>query len=207
MTVCLPLVWTKGIMKTTVFIDRDGTINRDVGYLTHPNQLELIPRAAAAISNLNRAGLLVVVVSNQAGIAKGFIQEKQVPAIHEVFLEILSQEGARIDGFYYCPHHPQGLVKKYTCSCICRKPAPGLLLRASEEMHIDLARSYVVGDKVSDMQLAHNVGATAVMVLTGHGRRHQSNYPADCHRPHYTCNDLYDAVQWILKNNKEQKEE
>lgn len=194
-------------MKTTVFIDRDGTINRDVGYLNHPNQLELIPGAAAAISNLNRAGLLVVVVSNQAGIAKGFIQEKQVPAIHEAFLEILSQEGARIDGFYYCPHHPQGLVKKYTCSCICRKPAPGLLLRASEEMNIDLARSYVVGDKVSDMQLAHNVGATAVMVLTGHGRRHQSNYPADCHRPHYTCNDLYDAVQWILKNNKEQKEE
>ena len=192
-------------MKKTVFLDRDGTINQDIGYLNHPDQLELIPRAADAIRLLNDAGFLVVVITNQAGVAKGLIPEEQLPAIQEAFFSLLQKEGAEIDGYYFCPHYPEGSVEKYTCSCECRKPAPGLLLKASEDMDIDFKRSYVVGDKVSDVQLAHNVGATGVLVLTGYGRDELNRYPEDYAPSHYTCNDLYDAVQWILKQNNERK--
>ncbi len=186
-------------MKQAVFLDRDGTINRDVGYLSNPDQLELIPGSAEAIRILNSAEFSVVIISNQAGIAKGLIQEGQLPEIQKVLLAMLQNEDAKVDGFYYCPHHPEGSVKKFSCSCQCRKPAPGLLLKASEEMDIDLSRSYVVGDKMSDVQLAHNVGAVGIMVLTGHGRKEQRGYPPTIKPPDYTCNDLYDAVRCIIK--------
>jgi D-glycero-D-manno-heptose 1,7-bisphosphate phosphatase len=188
-------------MKQAVFLDRDGTINRDIGYLNHPDQLELIPGAAEAIRLLNNASFLAVVITNQAGVAKGLIPEEQLPAIQEAFFSLLQKEGAEIDGYYFCPHYPEGSVEKYACPCECRKPAPGLLVKASEDMNIDLKSSYVVGDKVSDVQLAHNVEATAVLVLTGYGRDELNRYPKEYAPPHYTCNDLYEAVQWILKHN------
>ncbi len=189
-------------MRPAIFLDRDGTINQDVGYLNHPDQLELIPGAARALKILNSAGFPIVIITNQAGVAKGLIAEEQLPAIKEAFFEILEKQGLKVDGYYYCPHHPGGSVEKYAQKCECRKPAPGLLLKASRDLNIDLKRSYVVGDKASDVQLAHNVGATGIMVLTGHGREDLRTYPEDYALPHHTCKDLYEAVQWILRQNE-----
>jgi len=185
-----------------VFLDRDGTINTDVGYLNHPDQLELIPRSAQAIKLLNEAGFKTVVITNQAGIAKGLLQETLLPEIHQRLIVLLDETGARIDRFYYCPHHPEAAVEQYRMECQCRKPFPGMVLQAAAELGIDVTRSYVIGDKSCDIELAHNVGARAIMVMTGYG-------PVEVNRlreallapPHFTATDLYDAVQFILNDS------
>jgi len=187
--------------KKAVFLDRDGTVNREVHYLSHPDQLELLEGAAASIALLNQAGFLVVVITNQAGVAKGFIRDDALPLIRDAFMGLLENQGACIDGYYQCPHHPEGTVKEYTRTCDCRKPAPGLLFQASRDLDIDLSRSYVVGDKLSDVMLAQHVGATGIMVLTGHGRNELGSYPETVPPPDYTGRDIYDAVQWILNHN------
>jgi len=184
-----------------VFLDRDGTINTEVGYLNHPDQLELIPRSALAIKLLNEAGFKTVVITNQAGIAKGLLQETLLPEIHRRLSVLLDEEGARIDAFYYCPHHPEAAVEQYRIECQCRKPFPGMVLQAAAELGIDMTRSYVIGDKSCDIALAHNVGARAIMVMTGYGpielKRHREAHLAP---PHFTAHDLYDAVQFILND-------
>lgn len=186
-------------MRRAVFLDRDGTINTEVGYLNHPDQVELMPRAGAAIKLLNEAGFKAVVITNQAGIAKGLVREDILPAIHQRLTQLLAQEGAALDAFYYCPHHPEGVVEQYRIACDCRKPLPGMLLQAAEEFNIELSASYVIGDKSCDMELARNAGAKAVMVLTGYGAieiaRHRE---AGLLPPDYIAPDLYDAAQWIL---------
>ena len=189
-------------MKTkAVFLDRDGTINTDVGYLNHPDQLELIPRSALAIKLLNEAGFKTVVITNQAGIAKGLLQETLLPEIHLRLSALLDKEGARIDRYYYCPHHPEAVVEQYRMECQCRKPFPGMVLQAANDVGIDVTRSYVIGDKSCDIELAHNVGARAIMVMTGYGpvelNRHRE---AQLTLPHFTAADLYDAVQCILND-------
>ena len=185
-----------------VFLDRDGTINTEVGYLNHPDQLELIPRSALAIKLLNEAGFKTVVITNQAGIAKGFLQEDLLPEIHQRLSLLLDKEGARLDGFYYCPHHPEASLEQYRIDCQCRKPLPGMVLQAVRELDVDITRSYVIGDKSCDIALAHNVGAKAIMVLTGYGpvelNRHRE---AQLALPHFTAADLYDAVQLILNDS------
>ncbi len=190
-------------MKTqAVFLDRDGTINTDVGYLNHPDQLELIPRSALAIKLLNEAGFKTAVITNQAGIAKGLLQETLLPDIHRRLSALLEKEGARIDRFYYCPHHPEAAVEQYRIECQCRKPFPGMVLQAAAELGLDVMHSYVIGDKSCDIELAHNVGARAIMVMTGYGTV-ELNRLREAHLapPHFTANDLYDAVQWILNDS------
>lgn len=185
-----------------VFLDRDGTINTEVGYLNHPDQLELIPRSALAIKLLNEAGFKTVVITNQAGIAKGLLQENQLPEIHRRLSALLDKEGARIDRFYYCPHHPEAVVEQYRMECQCRKPFPGMVLQAANELGIDATRSYVIGDKSCDIELAHNVGARAIMVLTGYGPVELNRLrEAQLAPPHFTAADLYDAVQYILNDS------
>ena len=184
-----------------VFLDRDGTINTEVGYLNHPDQLELIPGSALAIKLLNEAGFKTVVITNQAGIAKGLLQENQLPEIHRRLSALLDKEGARIDRFYYCPHHPEAVVEQYRMECQCRKPLPGMVLQAANELGIDATRSYVIGDKSCDIELAHNVGARAIMVMTGYGPVELSRLrEAQLTLPHFTAADLYDAVQCILND-------
>ena len=184
-----------------VFLDRDGTINTDVGYLNHPDQLELIPRSALAIKLLNEAGFKTVVITNQAGIAKGLLQETLLPEIHQRLSMLLDKEGARIDRFYYCPHHPEAAVEQYRIDCQCRKPFPGLVLQAAAELGIDATHSYVIGDKSCDIELAHNVGARAIMVMTGYGPV-ELNRLREAHLalPHFIAPDLYDAVQCVLND-------
>lgn len=176
-------------MKTqAVFLDRDGTINIDTGYLADPEQVRLIDGAAAAIKKLNEAGIKVIVVSNQSGVGRGFFTNADAVKVNERLVGLLAAEGARVDGIYYCPHLPDD-------GCRCRKPATGLVDDAAREHAVDIAQSCVVGDKASDVGLARNLGVNAILVLTGIGKDSLSRIsPA----PDYVAQDLVQAVDWIL---------
>ncbi len=185
-------------MKPAVFLDRDGTINVDVGYLSHPDQLTLLPHAIKGLRLLSDNDLLLVIVTNQSGVARGLIPPKRLPVIEKAFLDIMHDNDISIAGYYACPHYPEAKLPEYRCECECRKPAPGLLLQAARELNIDVQRSYVVGDKASDVQLAHNAGATGLLVLTGEGRKYQQAYPPEYSPPHAICRNLYEAAEWII---------
>jgi D-glycero-D-manno-heptose 1,7-bisphosphate phosphatase len=152
-----------------VFIDRDGTINEEVGYVNHLSRYQIYPWTPEAIRNLNQAGLKAIVVTNQAGVARGYFTEDLVRQIHEKLQEEITRAGAYFDAIYYCPHHPSVGEPPYRQVCNCRKPKTGMLERAVEEFGVDLARSYVVGDRYSDIELAHNAGACSIFVLSGYG--------------------------------------
>jgi D-glycero-D-manno-heptose 1,7-bisphosphate phosphatase len=152
-----------------IFLDRDGTINEDVGYAAHPNEISLYPYAGEAIRLINEAGLKTIVVTNQSGIARGFLNETMLERIHDHLRGELARQGARLDAFYYCPHHPRIGPQPYQKVCRCRKPQTGMLELAAREHGIDLAASYVIGDKVSDINLAVNAGSRGVLVKTGYG--------------------------------------
>jgi len=151
------------------FLDRDGTLIEEVGYLSRVDQVALYPWSIDAIRLLNRAGLRVIVTTNQAGVARGYFSESAVHDVHRHVDAIVAAGGARVDAYYYCPHHPEGKVEAYTRVCECRKPGPGLVDRAVRELGIDPAQSFVVGDRWLDVQLARAVGARGVLVRTGYG--------------------------------------
>jgi D-glycero-D-manno-heptose 1,7-bisphosphate phosphatase len=151
------------VLRPAVFLDRDGVICEEVGYLNHISRLQIFPFAATAIRKLNDARVPVFVVTNQSGISRGMFPESLVIETHERIAREMASQGARIDDFYYCAHRRED-------DCSCRKPLPGLLQRAAEKHGLDLARSYVVGDRHGDIELAHGVGARAILVLTGYGR-------------------------------------
>jgi len=175
-----------------VFLDRDGTINEETQYLCDPRSLRLIPGAAEAVRRLNQSGAPVIVVTNQAGVGRGYYSESRVAEVHAELARALAAQGAHLDAIYYCPHHPDE-------GCTCRKPEPGMLLRAAEEWEIDLARSYMVGDKLSDLQAGQRAGCRSVLVLTGYGAQALPTLGSEGGRPpdHVAC-DLADAVTWIL---------
>jgi D-glycero-D-manno-heptose 1,7-bisphosphate phosphatase len=185
--------------RPAVFIDRDGTLTEEVGYVNHPSRLRLLPRAGEAIRRLNAAGIAAIVVTNQAGIARGYFSESVLSAVNDSLRAQLARAGARLDGLYICLHHPSEGEAPYRAQCDCRKPRPGLLLRAAAELGVDLGRSTMVGDKASDLLAARAVGAQAVLVLTGYGRgeweyrREQFEVPPD-----HVAGDLLDAVDWAL---------
>lgn len=189
-------------MKAAVFLDRDGTINKDVGYLNHPDQFELLPGALEGLHLLSDSGLQLVIVTNQSGVARGLIPPEQMPVIEQAFLDLMRSNAIPIAGYYTCPHYPEAKLPEYRSTCECRKPEPGLILQAARDLDIDVRRSYVIGDKASDVQLAHNAGATGILVLTGYGEKHQDSYPSDYNPPHATCRDLLEAAQWIIANEK-----
>ena len=188
-------------MKKAVFLDRDGTINEDVNYLNHPDQIKLIFGSAEGIRLLNENGFTVVVITNQSGVARGIISEENLPLIKNRLSSLLEEKGAKIDGYYYCPHYPDGKVEKYSFKCDCRKPEPGMLKKAAEDLDIELKGSYVVGDKACDIKLGKNVGAVSIMVKTGYGEFEAENCEP---YPDYTADNLFDAAQWIIKNNLDQ---
>jgi histidinol-phosphate phosphatase family protein len=152
-----------------VFLDRDGTINEDVGHLDRLERLTLFPYAIDAVRLLNRAGFPVVVVTNQGGVAAGLVDEGFVLELHEVLRRRFEAGGATIERFYHCPHDPDAAVEAYRRPCECRKPAPGMIHRAAADLELDPRRSYVIGDKLSDVRLAEAVGATGILVRTGYG--------------------------------------
>jgi D-glycero-D-manno-heptose 1,7-bisphosphate phosphatase len=182
-----------------VFLDRDGTVIDEVGYLDRTERVELYPWSVAAIAAFNRAGLPVVLVSNQSGIARGFFSEALVQDVHRHLAGLLGAGGARIDAYYYCPHHPDGKVPEYARTCECRKPGRGLVDRAERELGIDPRHSFVVGDRWIDMGLARAVGAKGVLVRTGYGAR-EEHHPPDGMIADAVVDNLVGAASWILKN-------
>ncbi len=180
--------------KVAVFMDRDGTINEEVGYLSRINQLAFIPEAPEAIRLINASGLLAVVITNQSGIARGYFDESFVESVHTRMNALLAKAGAQIDRFYYCPHHPTEGEAPYQKACDCRKPAPGLLRQAADDLDIDLSRSYLIGDTAKDLEAARSVGAKGILVRTGYGSEVESSDAA------YTADHLLDAVKWVLRD-------
>ena len=188
-----------------VFLDRDGTINEEVGYLDSLDKLKIIPTACEAIKLINLSGMKAVVISNQAGVAKGFFTEEFVHTVNNRLLALLKKKGAFIDQVYYCPHHPEEGNGAYLQKCNCRKPAPGMLLQAARELNIDLSRSYLVGDRFLDMEAAKNAGAKGILVKTGYEDLLQDDgldraTPAG--KPDFIAPDILEAVLWILKDQK-----
>jgi D-glycero-D-manno-heptose 1,7-bisphosphate phosphatase len=181
------------LKKTAVFLDRDGTICEEVGYLNHVSRFHMFPFAPASIRRLNDSGLLVFVITNQSGVARGYYPESLVQAVHDLMTKQLSPAGAHLDGIYYCPHSS-------TDACACRKPGPGMLHQASAEHGVHLKRSFVVGDRHSDVELAHSVGARSIMVRTGYGEG-EIFWHADKWRlkPDFIAANLASAVDWILE--------
>jgi D-glycero-D-manno-heptose 1,7-bisphosphate phosphatase len=190
-------------LRPAVFLDRDGTINEQMGYINHISRFQMLPGVAAAIRRLNEARIPVVVVTNQSGLARGYFPAELLTAVHEKMVALLAKDGAHVDGIYVCPHHPEAKKEEYRLNCNCRKPKPGLLLLAAAEMGLDLARSVVVGDRWSDLKTAKAVGALPVLVLTGYGRG-DAQYigPTQEVQPAFVGVDLAEAVQWILGTMK-----
>jgi D-glycero-D-manno-heptose 1,7-bisphosphate phosphatase len=190
--------------RPAVFIDRDGTLTEEVGYVNHPSRLRLLPRSAAAVRRLNEAGIAAVVATNQAGIARGYFSEEVMHAVHEQLVGQLKDAGAHLDGLYVCPHHPTEGVAPFRSDCDCRKPKPGLLLRAARDLDLDLSGSSMVGDKASDLSVARPVGARAILVLTGYGRGEWEYRRADFTViPDHVADDLLDAVEWVIARRRE----
>lgn len=186
-----------------MFIDRDGTLTEEVGYVNHPSRLNLLPRSAEAVRRLNEAGIAAVVATNQAGIARGYFSEDVMHAAHERLAEQLKEAGAHLDGLYVCTHHPTEGVAPFRADCDCRKPRPGLLVRAAEDLDLDLRASVMVGDKPSDLLVARPVGARAILVLTGYGRGEweyrRAEFPV---APDHVAADLLDAVDWVIAGRR-----
>jgi D-glycero-D-manno-heptose 1,7-bisphosphate phosphatase len=191
---------------TAVFLDRDGTINEEVGYMDSLEKLKIIPASYEAVKLINLSGMKAVVISNQAGVARGFFTEDFVHVVNNHLLADLQKNGASIDKFYYCPHHPEDGKGKYLQSCNCRKPSPGMLLQAAQELNIDLANSYFVGDRFIDMETAKKVGAKGILVKTGYGEDLLLDDGPDAatpeNKPDFIAADILEAVQWILKDRK-----
>jgi len=182
-----------------VFLDRDGTIIEEVGYLDRPERVDFFPWTIDAIRALNRAGLGVFLVSNQSGIARGFFDAHVVDQVHERMADMLQAGGAHIDAYYYCPHHPDGSVREFARVCECRKPARGLVDRAIAEFGIDPEKSFVVGDRWLDVGLAQAVHAKGVLVRTGYGEREEQRAPKGAAADAIVDN-LVAASSWILSN-------
>ncbi|MCK7504330.1 MAG: HAD family hydrolase [Desulfobacterales bacterium] len=189
---------------TAIFLDRDGTINDEVGYLDSADKLRIIPAAFEAVRLINASGMKAVVITNQAGVAKGLFTEEFVRKINGQIQSALLAQGALIDRFYFCPHHPTEGIDPYRLICDCRKPEPGLLHQAAADLNIDLARSYVIGDRLRDVETAHRAGAKGVLVMTGYGQDLMQEAGPDqaneLNQPDYVAQDILEAVHWILKD-------
>ncbi len=191
-------------LNRAVFLDRDGTINEEVGYIDSREKLRIIPGTVEAIRRLNERGMKVIVVTNQSAVARGIITEEILNEINRALTEELSMGGAFIDAIYYCPHHPTEGKGVYRTECECRKPRTGLLIRASRDLGIDLRKSYVVGDTITDIIMAKKTGAKGVLVLTGYGNSHASMLGSVREEgvPAYIAKDISEAVDWIIKDSE-----
>ncbi len=184
--------------RSAVFLDRDGTLLEEAGYLDRLERLVFFPYAIDAVRLLNRAGFPVVVVTNQAGIARGIFQESFVAAAHQHISDRLAAAGARVDAFYYCPHHPEAVVEEFRQACDCRKPQPGMLTRAAADLDLALDRSFVVGDRWHDLEAGQRVGARTLLVRTGYGRTEEAA-PKTHVQASAIVDNVIDAVSWILR--------
>ncbi|MCC9607185.1 HAD family hydrolase [Blastopirellula sp. JC732] len=186
-----------------LFLDRDGTINVEREYLSDPQQLELLPDAAAAIAAANQAKVPVIVVTNQSGVARGMFPESRIAQVHRRLDELLAQQGAAIDAYYYCPHHPKSASAVYRVNCQCRKPRAGMLFAAAAELGIDLRESVVIGDKASDLGLGPAAECQTILVRTGYGRETEQQLPAAVPSLIGRFDTLLPAVEYWLHSRLE----
>lgn len=188
-------------LRPVVFLDRDGTLNEEVGYIRDVSDLNLIAGAAAAIKRLNEAGVAAVLVTNQSGVARGYYPEEHIGRLHERLVSLLGAQGASLDALYYCPHLPEGTVEPFNCVCSCRKPEKGMVeVALREHPELDSRRAYVVGDKATDVELAQRFGAKGVLVTTGYGQDvldGKYQWPV---QPDYIAPDITRAIEWILSD-------
>jgi D-glycero-D-manno-heptose 1,7-bisphosphate phosphatase len=185
--------------RRAIFMDRDGTICEEVGYVNHLSRSRLLPGSVEAIRLANQAGFLVVVATNQSGVARGLFDEALVQAVNRQMVARAQEAGARIDAVYVCPHHPREGAPPFRMDCDCRKPRPGMLLQAAREHHIDLSASWMIGDSLVDLEAAAAAGARAVHVLTGYGRGLVEHHAARFRvAPAHTAEDLLAAVRFIV---------
>ena len=187
--------------RPAVFIDRDGTISEEVGYINHPSRFQLYPYSTEAIKLLNEHGWLAIVVTNQAGVARGYFSEDVVREVHRELNRKMGESSARLDAIYYCAHHPTVGDPPYRLDCDCRKPKAGLVQRAAQDFAIELGSSWMVGDRYSDIELARNAGLRSAFVLSGYGRGEweyqRQNWK---HQPDLVSDNLLAAVKEILRS-------
>jgi D-glycero-D-manno-heptose 1,7-bisphosphate phosphatase len=188
--------------RAAVFFDRDGTLNEEVDFLTEPEQLRLIQGASAAVRSLNTRGYPVCIISNQSAVARGLLSEADLIPIHKKLAGELGRDGAHIDRIYYCPHHPTAGIPPYNVDCDCRKPRPGMLQRAAAELSLHLPGSYVVGDRIVDVQVARAVGARGILVLTGYGMTALNECRTQGVTPDFIAASAREAVEFILETEK-----
>jgi D-glycero-D-manno-heptose 1,7-bisphosphate phosphatase len=193
--------------RPAVFIDRDGTISEEVGYVNHPSRFRVFPYSAEAIRILNDAGWLAILITNQAGVARGYFSEDVIHAVHDQLTRDLQNESAKLDAIYYCAHHPSVGEPPYRSDCDCRKPKTGLIQQATRDFEIDLGASWMAGDRYGDVELARNAGLRSAFVLSGYGRgewEYQSQTWA--HRPDLVCENLLEAVKSIVDQDHGSKQ-
>ena len=190
-----------------VFLDRDGTLIHDPGYLCRLEELRWFPWTVDAVRLLNRAGFLVFVATNQGGVGLGLYEEAFVRTVHESMNAHITEGGGRIDGWFCCFHHPRAVIDELRVTCDCRKPGPGLVRQAQARFDLDLARSFVVGDKRSDMGMASSVGARGVFVRTGQGEYEIARPRPESAKPAWIAADLMDATAWILAQSGHPRED
>lgn len=190
-------------MNGIVFLDRDGTLIEEVGYLSDPAEVREIPGAAESLRRLSDAGVLVAVVSNQAGLAKGIFGEREFEAVHHAFLARFRSRGVRFDAVEYCPHHPEGVVERFRDSCVCRKPGTGMAERILARLGVPAAwPRFVVGDKMIDIRMGRSLGARTILVETGYGATERQAGERDGIRPDAVVPGIREAVDRILSGEE-----
>jgi histidinol-phosphate phosphatase family protein len=185
-------------MRPAVFLDRDGTMVREVGYLGRAEDLHWFPWTVEAIRLLRRAGFLICVTTNQGGIGLGLFSEDFLQQLHRTMDEHLATADAPVDGWFYCPHHPRAVIAEFALDCECRKPNPGMIREAVRQFDIDLSRSFVVGDKQIDVGLAEQAGTRGVLVRTGHGEEELARCGGTMPGAVHVAANLLEAAAWIM---------
>jgi D-glycero-D-manno-heptose 1,7-bisphosphate phosphatase len=188
-------------MRPAVFIDRDGTINEQMGYINHPSRFVILPGVPEAVGLLNRNNYLVIIISNQSGVARGYFPIALVHKVHDLLKAELKEKGGTVDGIYFCPHHPQGIVPEYRLDCNCRKPKTGLVVQARKSFDIDMSKSFVVGDRYLDIELANQLNVKGILVKTGYGRGEIEHILPGKQKPTYIAEDLLHAAKWIVEGS------
>lgn len=185
-------------MRKAIFIDKDGTLIQDVPYNVDPEKIVLEQYAGMAMQLFHKQGYMLVVITNQSGIARGYFKEEQLAGVQQKINELLLEYNVLLDGFFYCPHHPEGTISPYAISCNCRKPGPGMLQAASEQLGVDLKQSWMIGDILHDVEAGNQAGCRSLLINNGHETEWMIN---PRRTPTYIASDLLDAAQFITKVN------
>jgi len=194
--------------RPAIFLDRDGTVNEEMGYINHPDRFKIFPFVAQSINIFNQLGFAVVIVTNQSGVAREYFTESMVIELHEKLIREMKDKKARIDAIYYCPHHPTEGKGKYKQNCRCRKPLPGMIEKAVKDLNLDITGSYMIGDRYKDMVFARNLNIKSAFVMTGYGKGEFEHQKSSWqHFPDLIGNDLLDIARKIQKEiNPENRE-